>query len=452
MTTTENSDNTNRSLHSSTIRISIDDVIKMLDVPSSGRDLIQEINVAYLVNRAPIAHLSIERVMKFLIHSAGASFEKRHHLHTLLDSLAKHDPNAADFLNRAFTDAVEFYQLNPNVPEYRHLKDLKEYLSLVGTESMFKLMRYWEIEQDMDSETIRKLNRVSLRLHREILCALRGLLVSRKHSMTVSERVEAQLRHTFTNPTNLGYVSGTPKETYVKRYIKWLISYKTVREAVTAAKSNGFDIGHDMASAIARKQYETLKDTNDPAIQHLLQIMDVLPKQQREFLPTVDWIISDQYGIVKSPAGTSLGEIERRPDRLWAITPHTSGLIYASALARTQTDARGYLADQLSVPLEVSSDGNTRTHQIVAQEPLMLFSVDQRFISEPDDIIGRDNKELTLEFWSSDHGLQCGADVEVVYYQDPSSPLAEVLEGVVARIDKHEVTIIGNTVIDLRPQ
>ena len=68
----------------------------MLDASPAKADLIPEVTVIQVMNRAPIAHLAIERTLKFLIKVSGGSFEETHTLNRHREALRKCDPDADD--------------------------------------------------------------------------------------------------------------------------------------------------------------------------------------------------------------------------------------------------------------------------------------------------------------------------------------------------------------------
>ena len=80
------------------IRKSIEDVIAILDSAPMNQDLIPETNIVQLTNRAPIAHLAIERGLKALIINAGKSADQKHSLDRLYRALTECDEEAANFL------------------------------------------------------------------------------------------------------------------------------------------------------------------------------------------------------------------------------------------------------------------------------------------------------------------------------------------------------------------
>ena len=156
------------------IEHSLRDVIHILEHNPVYSDLVVQIPIAQIMNRAPIAHLSIERAFKYLIQNAGGQWKCHHHLHSHFEQVRVHSPDSAVFLDDAFNAAVTHYRYNPGNPEFGHLKTLGAYLSLVGTADAFNKMRYWELGQALDEPLLR---RVRLEIHTEILHSLNELLL-----------------------------------------------------------------------------------------------------------------------------------------------------------------------------------------------------------------------------------------------------------------------------------
>ena len=135
------------------IRASIKDVIAILDSAPIHRDLIPEANLVQLTNRAPIAHLAIERGLKALINEAGGSVEETHGLHRLYRDLKGRDQESGDYLAMAFQDSVGFYGYNVNAKGFGQFRSLDDYLSRVGTEKAFEALRYWAIGETGKGES-----------------------------------------------------------------------------------------------------------------------------------------------------------------------------------------------------------------------------------------------------------------------------------------------------------
>ena len=347
------------------IRHSVEDVIHTLEsVPVSG-DMIVEIPIIKTINRISLAHLSIERAMKFLIVEAGQTYTENHHLPLHLKKLRKCEPETVEFLEEAFDDAVKHYRFNSNNPGMVHLKSLAAYLEVAGSHQGFIDIRYWELDQSLDEILLR---RVSLNLHLELLHAMSEVLQApERRKDTVSMRVERAVRRAMNR--DLGYSVGTEKELAVKAYIEWLTrsGFADFRAAIATAFKEGLISGDNYISGFVTKAYQELLSSADPAVRYFTDILDILPKQPRDVIPCVEWLGPEKEirGFVQTPAGTHLGEIERGYDRFWRIIPARDGLIKVAATAESQTDARCYLAALLTRPVQVTVDGQTETRRVV---------------------------------------------------------------------------------------
>ena len=94
---------------------SVEDVIQILEnEPPTGGWLFPHVIAAQVMNRISLAHLSIERTLKFLIYEKGTPVEPIHDLLDLFRELKTHDPETGEFLEEAFRSAVRHYRLNPN--------------------------------------------------------------------------------------------------------------------------------------------------------------------------------------------------------------------------------------------------------------------------------------------------------------------------------------------------
>ena len=103
------------------IECSVRDVIGILENEPVPPDLVGQITIVQIMNRVSIAHLSIERALKFLITGAGGPLTKDHHLGDRLRELIRHEPASADFLDYAFEAAVRHYRFNSNAAYGTHL-------------------------------------------------------------------------------------------------------------------------------------------------------------------------------------------------------------------------------------------------------------------------------------------------------------------------------------------
>lgn len=424
------------------IQHSVRDVIQILENERVQPDLVEQITVARIMNRVSLAHLSIERAMKFLITRAGGPLTKDHHLGDRLRELIQNEPESADFLADAFQVAVRHYRFNPNVDHAGHLRSLESYLDIAGSDKAFQDLRYWELGQSPDEVLLRQLN---LALHLELLHATEEVLRGRPPIDTVATRVERAVQQAMFSPTDLAYAPGTPKEDSVRFYMKWRRGFASWSDALADAARQQFMIGDGFASGVVAKAHQMLLQSVDPAVSYFAETLDVLPKQRRDVIPPVEWIgtAPQQRGVVNTPSGVALGEIERRWDGFWHVVPFQRGMEAIPARAMSQTDARCYLAALFSRVAEITVNGEQRCHQIVASEETLMAWMEVRvgYTDAPLNDDGTPFREVV--FWDANHGLKSDDRVNIRVRSSLDPRLVHVLTGVVARVERHAVYVLG---------
>lgn len=430
-------------VRSFSIQQSIGEAIRKLYTPPVTVGPIHQVPIDQVTNRAPDAHHSIEVGIKALVKDSGGTYDRSHNLWPNFQKLKDCDAYAAEFLEAAFNDAVRFYGFKPNAKGFTHLKSIETYLSTTGSERAFNAMRYWELERPLDAEIISK---VFLLIHGELLTALCHLFISRTNLCTVGHRVENIVTEALFNDrgAELAYSPGSVKDSEVDSYLEWLKGFPNWRAALAEAKRRKFDIGNATANSVLASAYKALSQVDDPAVQYYLRTLDILPPQQRDYLPEVEWLgpTKFQRGAVKSPAGSTFGWIEKRTDGLWNITPLVEGWLRVRATAATQTDARAWLADSLTHPVTVSVGGNRREQRLVGganglrRKPLPRLSGDD---------IPTKSYTWELEFWHENHGLELGNEVVVEFRGSRLKPPIRVLEGTVLVVDPWKVSVSGGS-------
>ena len=424
------------------IRHSVKDVIRILENEPVKVDMVHEITAVQVMNRVSIAHLSIERALKFLITKAGGPLTEDHNLNHRYQELQRHDPGSARFLEEIFAAAVQHYRYNPNTANMTHLKTLERYLEVAGSARAFQDIRYWELTQSLDEMVLR---RIYLSIHIELLHGLSDILLAPNRQVeTVKNRVERAVKSAMWRTKDMGYSSGTPKEQSVKSYMQWRRGFSTWSDALAAAVQEDFNIGDDFMANTARNAYRTLFEAVDPAVRYFVNTMDVLPRQPRDMIPCVDWRDPERerIGSVSTPAGTMLGLIERGLDALWYITPLEEGVV--SAKARSQTDARCYLANLLTKPARINVGGEERSLRIVREEG-DFFQRNYDEITWPNEQTG-DGKTWThkVTLWDKDHGIEVNERVRVEVRLEEMEGVVEILEGTVTEVAVHEVYVSGS--------
>ena len=420
------------------IRHSVQDVIHILENEPVKGDLVPGITVVQVMNRVSIAHLSIERAFKFLITEAGGPLVETHDLRHRYQELIRHDPMLARYLERVFEAAVRHYRYNSNAANMTHLKTLEKYLEVAGSDKAFQDIRYWELTQSLDEIVLRRIN---LSIHIELLYGLSQILLAPDRPReTVANRVERAVKKAM-----------WPTEQSIHSYIKWRRGFSTWSDALADAVQQDFNVGDDCMANLTRKAYRTLLEAADSGVRYFASTLDVLPRQPRDVIPCVEWLGPEEEvrGAVSTPAGTGLGIIERGPDKLWYITPLTGGLVAISAKARSQTDARCYLAILLSKPAQVTVDGEGRSLRIVGEEHSFYEEnydeIDRRFEGT-----GYHNVWThKVVFWNRDHGIEVNAKVRVEVRCRNIEGRVNIVEGTVTEVAEHAVYLSGSEWLDI---
>ena len=277
------------------IRHSVMDVIQVLENQPVRPDMITELTVARVMNRVSLAHLSIERAMKFIITEAQGPLIKNHDLPSRLKELRQHEPDSAKSLEEAFGEAVRHYRYNANATYMGHLKSLETYLEATGSDKDFQDIRYWELTQSRNEIIVRQ---IYLTLHMELLHALKEILLSQKRPKdTISTRVERTVRSAMSPRGELSYTEGTDKERSVKAYRQWLERFENFREAITKAFSEGIANGDEFILGIINKAFQQLVTSKDPAVKYFAETLTVLPQQPRDATPCVEWMRPEKYQV-----------------------------------------------------------------------------------------------------------------------------------------------------------
>ena len=432
-----------RKLERAVIRHSVNDVIRILENEPVRPDMVIELTAAQVMNRVSIAHLSIERPMKFVITEAGGPLIKDHDLPSRLNQLRQYQPDSAKFLEDAFADAVQHYRYNANANHMKHLKSLDAYLQATGSDEEFQNIRYWELTQSTN-EMI--LGTIYLTLHMELLYALREiLLVSKEAKDTVSVRVERAVRDAMFSSEDMSYSMGSGKEQSVKSYIEWLKGFKGFKEAITSAFKAGVTTSDDFMVNILGKAHQTLTESKDPAVRYFAEILTVLPKQQRDAIPDVEWLGPEpnHVGIVSTPGGETLGDIRRRADGLWNITPDRDGLVRVSAIAESQTDARCHLADILTRPARLLVKDNSQPVRIVGEEHNQFKRDCEQVTQWWEDTTNNEQPTFRVTLWDKYHGITEGDQVRLEVPSRSYPRVMDVLDGTAFEVQGHIISVQG---------
>ena len=351
------------------VQVSVEDVIRILeDVPPTGH-FIPYITIAQVMNRVAIAHLSIEKAIKFLIREAGGERVDIHHLGNRFRELKEHDCESAAFLEDALESAVSFYGLNPREKGMSHLRSLESYLEATGSDGKFNNIRYWELRPTLEEVLIRQ---VHISIHMELLYALHEILIEPDRPKdTVENRVDRAVETAMSPNAIIGYGQRPSKRGELSSYIRWIEDCGSYRAALSTAVRGDFTLGDNYASEISRAVYKSLLEAKDPAVRYFASTLDVLPRQTREIIPELEWLESrgQRKALVFTPAGDTLGYIELGPHRLWYIIPMKSGAPDDDfAKAQSLTDARSYLGQILTRLAQVTVESKSFPLRVVGEE------------------------------------------------------------------------------------
>ena len=425
------------------IRHSVNDVIGVLENQPVRPDLNVGLTVAQVMNRVSIAHLSIERAMKFVITEAGGDLIKDHDLPSRLKELRQHEPGSAKFLEEAFEAAVRHYRYNANATHMKHLKSLETYLEATGSDKHFQDIRYWELTQSTGEIIVRQ---IYLTLHMELLHAMTEILLAPgRPKDIVSTRVERAVRDAMFSSRELSYSPGSDKQRSVEAYTEWLKGFNGFGEALTTAFKEGVGTGDAFMLETRGKAYQELSESKDPAVRYFAETLAVLPKQQRDAIPCVEWLGPELLwsGMVSTPGGDGLGFIDRRSDGTWAITPSRNGLVSVSAIAESQTDARCYLADLFTRAARVTVGDDERQLRIMGEEHNLFKRDPEQVMQWFEDRAGAEEPIFQVTFWDNTHGITSNDVVRVEIQSRTSQGVADILEGKVTEVNDHEVFVQG---------
>ena len=429
------------------IQESIKDTIAILDSAPIHIDLIPETNAVQLTNRAPIAHLAIERGLKALICKVRGNWKHMHSLDKLHGDLRDCDAASADYLDESFEDAVRYFGYDVDDDRFEHFRSLEDYLVKVGTKEHFEALRYWAIGESSDENPIPY---ISPPVHRELLCTLWCLFFPNRRE-TVSDRVERKVAHAMFDGRLISYdANDTQKKQSVQWYKNWLCNTHTSsRLALKEAVDKGFAITDDeFVNETLRDAYNELQQSKDPAVQYYIRTLEYLPKDSQrrnpDAIPEVEWHGQDQTnGSVLTPTGTCLGFIEKYADGAWGITPLEGGLVQVAEIAKSMADAKHYLVNRLTRQVTATINRESKQLRIVSEHDFFLPH-------NPSWTLGVEDSVYEVELWDANHGLRPSDEVSMELQSETMPESVSVLEGKVTAVEKQSVSVTGTDCLYLK--
>ena len=418
-------------------RYSMDDTLKILDAVPLKRDLSPDHMLVEITNRAAIAHLAIERGLKYLLARACGTVKHKHSLGQFYKQLSELDKTTADQLADAFDDAVQFFGYNPNSNGFGHLRSLQTYLSLTGSDDAFQGLRYWAIGEPEH----RAMQTLFLVLHRELLYFLTRLFWTAPE--TVSTRVERRISDALYNNRHISGGEGdTETETSVRLYQAWLRSHDSGRHVIRDIKRSAFDVGDEFANRIVREAYDGLSASEDDAVQYFLLTLEYLPKGSQprptDATPVVQFNANETQGFFTTPSGSDLGWLEKRHDNSWLVQPWIHSDSAPPAIVQSLADAKSYVVNSLTRMLRVHVNNEIRDSRIVTRFDFFI----SRFTRDWDNILVGKRPDYEFEFWDDEHGLVVGDEVKA--RMEPNTQSA--IEGLVIEVKGCKVVVEGTEI------
>ncbi len=256
-------------LRNSIAQNSVWDIIRMIQLAPVQSDLVPDVVINRVLNRIPLAHLTIEKSLKYRIQQSVGEYKYGHDLHKQLDLLRESAQTDAEFLDQAFARAVSYYDIDATKPINRHYSSLQAYLKATGREKHFAEMRYWSLDYQLDDDLI---SRIDLRIHVEILYAAYSVFFSQTVlRYTLPDRVDEAIKDALAPEPNFAYIPGTSREADFKVYGQWIQQHDSYEEIIQDAIRCNFETSHFYTNGSMRNTVARLRESTDFAVQHLLQ-------------------------------------------------------------------------------------------------------------------------------------------------------------------------------------
>ncbi len=258
----------NERLQHRTAQHSVLDVIRMIESAPVIADLVPDVVDNQVLNRIPLAHITIEKSLKYRILQSGGKVEHIHDLHAQLDQLRKSSNDDAEFLDQAFNRAITFYDIDVTAPTHEHFSSLHAYLEAVGRQKDFNQMRYWSLDHKY-RPGLSPL--VHLPIHVEILYATYSVFFSQTvFRYTLPYRVDEAILDALASERNFSYISGTEQERDLKAYDEWINQHGSLQAVIQDAIRRNFDTGHFSTTNMMRNAVARLGESPDFAAQYFL--------------------------------------------------------------------------------------------------------------------------------------------------------------------------------------
>ena len=370
--------------------------------PSSARAW-REALIPQRMNRLVAAHSAIEDGFKYLIKRGGGGKKWGHNLRVLLDRLRAVDPVVAASLDRAFVAAIEFYGTNTQLPDFRHLASLTEYLEEAGDFEQFQFMRYLELESSIDNPRVEKAH---MEFHYEILCAVDEAIESRYGP--IGSRVHEIADLAFLRSHEFDSLKPGSKEAY-KRWFEQQPNYVEAIEKLTTSREA---IPDRDANRVALNVCYRLTGSDDLALRTIAFGHIMSENVQGGEIPTSIFRHEGSGNlVVTTPSSEVLGTVRPLPTGFWLATDDPSK--GSPSWFRTQREARLYLAHMFFGQLSIITDRGRFRYQARSKRPHRTLH-DRQWMSLHDFNWAEPNTgKVQLRLWDARHGLQPGEYIKI---------------------------------------
>ena len=420
------------------VATSLADIVRMYDAAPFTGDLAPEHGVPPFALRASLLHFGMEQGMKALVKRYKPDTSNKemrdigHSLHRAYKAL---DPNARCSLDDCFEDARCFYEIKP-AGQWKHLKDLEQYLQAIGSEKQFEDYRYWALDKD---EWFRHRPLMELRIARELVRFIGDDLGNFGRAIGgpffLSERLERLLQDclmSHTIPINWGEddIQQHYQDAFRLREKagSWLqVLEKAVRDEF---------VGREGVQFLLRRQYDTFCDAketqSDPAFRHALERMTAVRSRLSSSLKA-DLDEKGGWLFIRAPGRDLLvGDCIRRSDGRWrVIVP-----FYGAELAADRQSAIDLVIKRGTEEIYVQvNDDKPRKHRIVGS--LHLPSG----IHEIAEGCNLSDPEESIDFWDPPDWLPVGASVKLWRLFGGGDPWYESSTAVVLKVEDCKATL-----------
>lgn len=451
------------------MELSIEDVLETFDNTPVPNEMIGWIQTKYICTRASALHLEIEIAWRKLLDAAELAEDeirkKQHNLEYYYKKLVANDPESAEFLERAFKDAVDFYGIQTRVDGLRHCDSLEKYLHKTATGKRFNDMRYWLLtNKSLDDADYESINGVFLDLHREILVSTHEMFLGNADytPQAVTERLDMQIRrdllssiNTVVNAHNLTCTRIDVEEFY-RRFAT------NPMDSLKEAFDRNFELESAFESKAAKHLYVKLLngertigryDMDAVPLRYFLRSFELVSGLSERPGASVacEWIGDSKTKALLHPLNRPdefLGEIHKYTNGSFGVTLAMNGLLRESARAKSCEQALRYVAHAMSedVYLQINN-GPFEVHVALKEDYGSVFRSKGEWVG-----VGADSSPVTsctISFWNSIDSLNLDDHVKAIH--NSKEGYCWVFEGMVEWLseDNAEVKLKGHKLLDV---